>query len=214
MAVTIEKKPPAKKRGNRLAAKNREAVCERIFRLIVKGSTLIQACASDVAYPSPSTVYAWMNQYPELRQQYELALEISQDELADQITRIPGTVAIGDVSYTTSDGKRIEERTADRLTRAGMEAKLKQWRVGRRESRLSKPEAELGGGMGFVGQSNVYVVVGGLPDIPLGEFPTDEERLAEIERARLPHERRSGMLLEEAEAHDVRGSGEYEKEQS
>jgi hypothetical protein len=214
MAVTIHKKTTPKKRGNRLAEKNREAVCERIFRLIVNGSTLIQACASDVGYPAPSTVYAWINRYPEIRQQYELALEISQDELADQITRIPGTVDIGDVSYVTSDGKRIEERTADRLTRAGMEAKLKQWRVGRRESRLSKPEAELGGGVGFIAQSNVYVVMGALPDQPLGELETIEEKTEAIREAREPHQRKNGQQLAAAEALEAQGVLDEDIEQS
>jgi hypothetical protein len=194
MIVKIDKKPAKRRRGTGAALRDQPVLIERVLQLIASGMSLSDACATDSALPSYGTFFGWITKDDGLRGKYNFALELSRDELVAHIVKKIANIEIGD-EYFTKNGKRIEIKTTDKIAKANLEGRFVQWQVGRMDTRYA-PKPETDGDAVFNGDPRVYIVTGGLPDFPLGELLTNEERQAELERARLPHERRDGQRVD------------------
>ena len=121
-------------------------VAEKICERLALGESLVEVC-SDKAMPSLTTVYKWLNLFPEFTDRYARARLVQADVLFDEIIKIADTPVIGVKTITkpsgveTTEGDMIEHRRLRVDARKWVAAKLAPKKYGEKVETTLKGDA-------------------------------------------------------------------------
>jgi hypothetical protein len=102
-----------------------DAICERI----ADGESLRSICGDD-GFPTKSTVFKWLNDFPGFSDQYARAREAQADSLFDEIITIADTPLIGEKVKVLPDGKE-ETTRGDMIEHRRLQVDARKWMAGK-----------------------------------------------------------------------------------
>jgi hypothetical protein len=156
-----------------------------IFALVAEGMTLTDACTSNPAFPSRSTIYGWIQEREDIRKRYELAQEFQRAVYEDEVISLVDDVKTSDLIMPVAPGIRIENRASDRLAKAVAQTKNRMWLLSKLSQRFAdKSSAAVAHSSSVDGMHRTITVTGGLPRVPLGSLPPEERAAAVAAAAR------------------------------
>lgn len=180
-------KPKAKPRVSRTPKKKRGRpikygwdIYQRIFEEVAKGRAVESVLADDPKYMDARTFYRALKADPELKTEFEHAEAVRFNRLAYESIALIDDVQEGD-KILTKNGKTLSSFARDRLAKAIAQAKARQWLLSRLEPRFRDAQK-----ITHDGSVSAILVTGGLPDQPLGELATEEEKDRAIAEAQRP----------------------------
>lgn len=101
-----------------------EVICERLS----DGQSLRTICAAD-DMPAASTVFRWLQQHSDFREQYVRAREAQADHMAEEILAIADTPQDGERREQTEDGFKIVHE--DMLGHRRLQVDARKWLMAR-----------------------------------------------------------------------------------
>lgn len=102
---------------------------DELLRRISEGESLRSICA-DKGMPSKSTVFAWLGDNVEFREQYARAREAQAETLAHEILEIADTPLIGSKTTTKADGS-VETVEGDMIEHRRLQVDARKWMAAR-----------------------------------------------------------------------------------
>ena len=79
----------------------------------------------DECFPAPSTIYRWLQQYPDFKDKYTRARADQAQLLADQIVSIADETQIGEITTDDAKGRKVERR--DMLEHRRLRIESRKW---------------------------------------------------------------------------------------
>lgn len=98
-----------------------DAICERLGT----GESLRAICNDD-GMPNKATVFRWLAQHAEFRDQYARAREVQADSLFDEILVIADTPMAGEKTKTFPDGT-VEKTSGDMIEHRRLQVDARKW---------------------------------------------------------------------------------------
>ncbi len=114
-----------------------DAICERI----ADGESLRSICTSE-EMPNKSTVFRWLEAYPDFATKYAHARECQADTLADEIVLIADTTQIG-VKTKTNEKGEVETTEADMIEHRKLRIAARQWTAEKLRPKKYGPKLEI-----------------------------------------------------------------------
>lgn len=113
-------------RPSKYTQKLADAICEQLM----DGKSLRTIC-STVKMPNRSTVFRWLAENENFRDQYAHTREEQADVLADEIIAIADTAVIGEKVKKDAKGKVVERTTGDMVERSKLQIDARKWYAGK-----------------------------------------------------------------------------------
>jgi hypothetical protein len=109
-------------------SKYSQDIADEICDLISSTSHGLQKiCDSDDKFPSAKTVYAWLREHEDFRNNYARARECQADLLADEIIHIADTFVVGQKTVSKATGLEITE--GDTVDRSRLMVDARKWKA-------------------------------------------------------------------------------------
>ncbi|CAN7474706.1 hypothetical protein [Caballeronia sp. LjRoot31] len=137
------KKPYKRKRPK----KYDRTIADAVFTALAKGKTLAQVCASNPAFPCPSTIANWVAEDADLKARYETAYGFHLAALEDQIIDLPDAIQVGDYTGTLPDGTKVKIKTSDKIGKVKLQMAGRLARLRARQNAYGKVGAGDGDGV-------------------------------------------------------------------
>ncbi|WP_181315847.1 terminase small subunit protein [Rhizobium sp. JAB6] len=124
-----------------------EQICERL----AEGNSLRSICEAE-DMPSKTTVFRWLNAFPDFRDQYARAREAQADALFDEILDIADTPITGEKTKVDKDGNVIEMTKADMIEHRRLQIEARKWMAGKLRPKVygDKLDIDLNSKVNFV----------------------------------------------------------------
>lgn len=105
-----------------------EELSDRICDLISSSNKGLATICEENSFPSPTTIFRWIDKYPEFRDKYMRAREAQADYLADEMLTIADDNAADDTPFTGAN--HIQRAKLQIETRKWIASKLKPKKYG------------------------------------------------------------------------------------
>ncbi len=99
-----------------------DIICERL----VEGESLRAICRSD-GMPSISSVFRWIHQFPEFREQYERAREWQAEKFADEMLDIADDATNDFMERVDSEGRVSYDLNGEHVQRSKIRLDARKW---------------------------------------------------------------------------------------
>lgn len=103
-----------------------DVICERL----AKPESLRSICSDD-DMPDRTTVFRWLREHDEFRNQYASACDDRADAIFDEMIELSDTSVIGEKTEIDKDGNVVKITTGDMIERSRLGVETRKWVLGR-----------------------------------------------------------------------------------